>query len=118
MANIYAPDSDESSEISESETNLLDTQPWESVQITSVSAVEASDSTDADFLWLENIEENDEDSSQVTRINKTSNRRESTGQQSRGPFTNQILRNETSATRKLKACVRCRMQKIRVRRPN
>ncbi len=32
----------------------------------------------------------------------------------RGPFQDQHLREETSDTRKLKACVRCRMQKIRV----
>jgi hypothetical protein len=32
----------------------------------------------------------------------------------RGPFQDQQLREETSGTRKLKACVRCRMQKIRV----
>ncbi|KAK0121805.1 hypothetical protein ONS95_010088 [Cadophora gregata] len=31
----------------------------------------------------------------------------------RGPFLNQKLREETSNTRKLNACVRCRMQKIR-----
>jgi hypothetical protein len=36
--------------------------------------------------------------------------------QRRGPFQNQHLREETSSTRKLKACVRCRMQKIRVRK--
>jgi hypothetical protein len=34
--------------------------------------------------------------------------------QRRGPFQDQHLRYETSNTRKLKACVRCRMQKIRV----
>jgi hypothetical protein len=34
--------------------------------------------------------------------------------QRRGPFQDQQLREETSSTRKLKACVRCRMQKIRV----
>jgi hypothetical protein len=118
MKNRYAPDSDESSEISEPDTNLLDTQPWESVQISSVSAVEASDSTDADFLWLENNDELDDTFIQVTRTSNASNRRELTGQQSRRPFMNQILRNETSITRKLKACVRCRMQKIRVRRLN
>lgn len=33
--------------------------------------------------------------------------------QRRGPFQNQRLREETGNTRKLKACVRCRMQKIR-----
>ena len=32
----------------------------------------------------------------------------------RGPFLDPQLREETSNTRKLKACVRCRMQKIRV----
>jgi hypothetical protein len=32
----------------------------------------------------------------------------------RGPFQDRQLREETSDTRKLKACVRCRMQKIRV----
>ncbi|KAH7412815.1 hypothetical protein BKA64DRAFT_568269 [Cadophora sp. MPI-SDFR-AT-0126] len=31
----------------------------------------------------------------------------------RGPFLDQQLRQETSNTRKLKACVRCRMQKVR-----
>jgi hypothetical protein len=44
---------------------------------------------------------------------------ESTGKElsprkKRGPFQDQHLREETSDTRKLKACVRCRMQKIRV----
>ncbi|KAG9233443.1 hypothetical protein BJ875DRAFT_378620 [Amylocarpus encephaloides] len=33
--------------------------------------------------------------------------------QRRAPFVDQQLREETSSTRKLKACVRCRMQKIR-----
>ncbi|KAH7348510.1 hypothetical protein BKA65DRAFT_500745 [Rhexocercosporidium sp. MPI-PUGE-AT-0058] len=33
--------------------------------------------------------------------------------QRRGPFEHQKLRGETSYTRKLRACVRCRMQKIR-----
>jgi hypothetical protein len=34
--------------------------------------------------------------------------------QRRGPFQDQQLREETSNTRKIKACMRCRMQKIRV----
>jgi len=34
--------------------------------------------------------------------------------QRRGPFRDKQLRQETSNTRKLKACVRCKMQKIRV----
>ncbi|KAI1121871.1 hypothetical protein F5Y10DRAFT_255370 [Nemania abortiva] len=34
-------------------------------------------------------------------------------QRRRGPFADQRLRKETGNTRKLKACVRCRMQKIR-----
>jgi len=112
---IYAADSDESSEMSEQNDNHhLDGQPWESVQMTSVSALEPFDSTDADFLWLDDADEHDEASTQLVRIEKNSNGREFTTQQSRRPFINQALRDETSNTRKLKACVRCRMQKIRV----
>lgn len=50
-------------------------------------------------------------------ISSDSSSRESSShqQQRRGPFQSQQLREETSNTRKLKACVRCRMQKIRVR---
>jgi hypothetical protein len=118
MSTVYSIDSDESSQSSEADTNLLDEQPWENVQMASVRAMGASsDSTEADFLWLQNQEEDDESltkSSQMVRTNNSSRERESPNQQSRRPFPNEVLRNETSNTRKLKACVRCRMQKIRV----
>jgi hypothetical protein len=116
-AAVYALDSDESSDMSErNDSNQLGGQLWESVQLTSVTSFGSSDSTDADFLWLENADENGEASAQQVRTDKNLKGRDSTGQQSRRPFTNQALRDETSSTRKLKACVRCRMQKIRVSR--
>jgi hypothetical protein len=122
---LYAIDSDESSEVSEPNTNLLDTQPWENVQIASVNTVPTT--VDGDFLLLENSDVRAEDQqtpqadasngcTQFIRTSGSSKDRESPNQHSRRPFLDQNLRNETSNTRKLKACVRCRMQKIRVRK--
>jgi hypothetical protein len=123
---VYGADSDESSDVSDHDGNLLDTQPWETVQITSVStALANADSSDSDFLWLEGPDASAEDQqtaqpdalancTQLARTERSAKERELTKQQSRRPFLNETLRNETSNTRKLKACVRCRMQKIRV----
>jgi len=118
----YAVDSDVSSEVSEPNTNLLDTQSWENVQIASISTVPTT--VDGDFLLLENSDVRAEDQqtpqadasngcTQFIRTSGSSKDRESPNQHSRRPFLDQNLRNETSNTRKLKACVRCRMQKIR-----
>jgi hypothetical protein len=56
------------------------------------------------------------DSSFRWTLSDSSSRKSSSHrQQRRRPFQSQQLREETSNTRKLKACVRCRIQKIRVR---
>ena len=50
----------------------------------------------------------------VKWVSSDSTGKELSPRKKRGPFQDQHLREETSDTRKLKACVRCRMQKIRV----
>jgi hypothetical protein len=50
----------------------------------------------------------------VTWVSTDSTGKELSPKKKRGPFQDQQLREQTSDTRKLKACVRCRMQKIRV----
>lgn len=49
----------------------------------------------------------------VKWVSPDSTGKELSPRKKRGPFQDQHLREETSDTRKLKACVRCRMQKIR-----
>ncbi|PMD55147.1 uncharacterized protein K444DRAFT_538366 [Hyaloscypha bicolor E] len=49
----------------------------------------------------------------VTWVSTDSTGKELSPKKKRGPFQDQQLREQTSDTRKLKACVRCRMQKIR-----
>lgn len=50
----------------------------------------------------------------VTWVPADSTGKELSPRKKRGPFQDPQLREQTSDTRKLKACVRCRMQKIRV----
>jgi hypothetical protein len=50
----------------------------------------------------------------VTWVSADSTGKELSPKKKRGPFQDPQLREQTSDTRKLKACVRCRMQKIRV----
>ncbi|KAN0095460.1 hypothetical protein V8E51_016171 [Hyaloscypha variabilis] len=49
----------------------------------------------------------------VTWVSADSTGKELSPKKKRGPFQDPQLREQTSDTRKLKACVRCRMQKIR-----
>jgi hypothetical protein len=120
--------SESSSEASEHENNLLDAQAWENVSLAPVDQFATSaDSGGSDYIWIEECEESQavQPRPQVDALNVvasqwiqgTSNPKAggSSRQKSRGPFQDQHLRNETSNTRKLKACVRCRMQKVRVR---
>jgi len=50
----------------------------------------------------------------MTWVSADSTGKELSPKKKRGPFQDPQLREQTSDTRKLKACVRCRMQKIRV----
>jgi hypothetical protein len=90
--------------------------------------ISAPSTTQSDWTLLEKPHENFEktfllensNSKSIKWITEDSNGQELSSQkpQRRGPFMDQQLREETSSTRKLKACVRCRMQKIRVSIPH
>lgn len=79
-------------------------------------------STDSEWFLIESpseekkpVPESREEGSGLELIQWNPNQSPSaSGQRSRGPFQDMKQRAETGATRKLKACVRCRMQKIRV----
>ena len=116
-----------SSEDSENENNLLDAQAWENVSLPPVDQLATSaGSNGSDYIWIEESEESHAVQrrppldgsngavSQWVQSDGNSKARGSTRQKTRGPFQNLHLRTETSNTRKLKACVRCRMQKVRV----
>jgi hypothetical protein len=125
---LFDPSSETSSEGSENENNLLDAQPWETVSLAPVDQFATSASSNgSDYIWIEECEESQavQPMAQVDALNAVASQwiqddnntkaSGSTRQKSRGPFQDQHLRTETSNTRKLKACVRCRMQKVRVR---
>jgi hypothetical protein len=103
----------------EKEENTIDSQPWENVQINSVDQlISTDDAPDSDYHWLDDSEVNQAEdlryASQPARIESRSKDGENAKSKGRKPFQDKALRAETSNTRKLKACVRCRMQKIRV----
>jgi hypothetical protein len=102
---------------------------WEKLDIPQVSGsggqvISSATMTQSDWTLLEKPHDNFEktflldnsDSKSIKWVSEDSNLKELPSQkpQRRGPFMDQQLREETSSTRKLKACVRCRMQKIRV----
>ena len=106
-------------------------QDWEGLDIPQVSGSEsqlvssaATTKSGSYITKLAKPQENFEKTSLIDNPNTKSvmwvsvdlNAKEFSAQkpQRRGPFLDQQLREETSSTRKLKACVRCRMQKIRV----
>ena len=116
-----------SSEASENENNLLDAQAWENIALPPVDQFASSaGSNGSEYIWIEECEETPavQPRPQVDALNAVATQwiqgdsnprpRGSSRQKSRGPFQDQHLRTETSNTRKLKACVRCRMQKVRV----
>lgn len=124
-----AYDSDKSSAASENETSMLDPQAWEAVQISSMDdLVPPQDQSGADYVWLYDDPEATQSASESGKLDESSKAiqaeyrseppksLEPTQQKGRRAFQSQALRDETSNTRKLKACVRCRMQKIRVSR--
>jgi hypothetical protein len=97
---------------------------WEKLDSGTESQVISSAATaQSDWTLLEKPHENFEktfllensNSKSITWVSGDSNSKELSPQrpQRRGPFMDQQQREETSNTRKLKACVRCRMQKIR-----
>jgi hypothetical protein len=125
---LFDPSPETSSEGSENENNLLDAQQWENVSLAPVDQFATSaGSNGSDYIWIEESEESQavQPKAQVDALNAVASQwiqddnnpkaRGSTRQKSRRPFQDQHLRTETSNTRKLKACVRCRMQKVRVR---
>jgi hypothetical protein len=102
---------------------------WEKLDRPKVSGggsqvIPSATTTQSDWTLLEKPHENFEktfllensNSKSIKWVSGDSSGRELSLQkpQRRGPFMDQQLREETSSTRKLKACVRCRMQKIRV----
>jgi hypothetical protein len=106
---------------------------WEKLDIPQVSGsgsqvISSATTTQSDWTLLEKPHENFEktflldnsNSKSVKWVSEDSNGKELSSQkpQRRGPFMDQQQREETSSTRKLKACVRCRMQKIRVSIPH
>ena len=114
-------DSDMSSESSDHETHMHDMQPWEEVQIAGLEPIPTLPAPSGfDTFWLADSETIQVDipngSAQLLEAGGIPNALVSTHQHQKGrrPFQNETLRTETSNTRKLKACVRCRMQKIRV----
>jgi hypothetical protein len=120
-----ADNSDESSHESETEVSRLDSQPWENVSLIDPFAT-STGSNNSDFLWIEEHENGEPNqwTSLIESHQKTGAQSvqdmsylavEANRQNIRRPFQDQDLRAETSKTRGLKACVRCRMQKIRVR---
>ncbi|KAF2092916.1 hypothetical protein NA57DRAFT_49246 [Rhizodiscina lignyota] len=125
MTGQFGEDSDRSSEASDRNADVVDSQPWESGQIPSVEPLGTSvDSSGSEFIWIEDSETTNiaqhpiepnisNGSTQLVRADRSSRSAVSTQQKNRGKFQDQTLRTETSRTRKLKACVRCRMQKIR-----
>lgn len=125
---VFNSSPETSSEASENENNLVDTQAWENVSLAPIDQFATSaGSSGSDYIWIEECEESQtvQPRPQVDALNTVASQwiqgasnpkaRGSTRQKSRGPFQDQHLRAETSNTRKLKACVRCRMQKVRVR---
>jgi hypothetical protein len=118
LSRTHSTDSNQSSQTSELDVSQLDGQAWENIPISSSSAIGFPPvSIDADFLWLPN---DDEDarasmggSQSIDSTTKISEDQELTRKKSRKPF-DPTSRRKTSDTRKSKACVRCRMQKIRV----
>jgi hypothetical protein len=112
-------------------SNLLGSPQWEEVQIASVAAMESHvPFNESSALWVDDVDEHHghhqgngteppsaigspSGLSQTAQSPKGLSDGEYTRSKSRGPFSNQALREETSITRRLKACVRCRMQKMR-----
>jgi len=124
---LFDSSPDTSSEGSENENNLLDAQAWENLPFAPVDQFATSaGSNGSDYIWIEECEESQETQpkAQVDALNAVASQwirgdnNPKARQKSRGPFQDQHLRTETSNTRKLKACVRCRMQKVRVRVPH
>jgi hypothetical protein len=118
--------SDTSSQGSEHEISHLDAQPWETVSLTDPLGPTAGSST-SEILWIEDNEGsqpsqkgNDQailnlNASYMIQNDGNALAVSPLRQKSRGAFQDQNLRAETRKTRALKACVRCRMQRVRVR---
>lgn len=120
------PDSDESEPLNESDS-------WEDLRLPRTSGTESqlassAGSTSSDWSLIEMVEgihsrshDSFEKSSHVDNskshlqwIDSSSKESSSRKPLRRGPFQDKQLQEETSETRRRKACVRCRMQKIRV----
>ncbi|PGG95439.1 hypothetical protein AJ79_10054, partial [Helicocarpus griseus UAMH5409] len=116
----YVEDNEGGGQILWGADNALISQTFESVNILGTS----HGSSTSDWELVEHPQKESETSKELPtpssgedsfrwvscEPNQPSSRRR---QQRRGPFQNQQLREETGNTRKTKACVRCRMQKIR-----
>lgn len=107
-------------------THSIEPRRWEHAQIHSVRRMSIpSDPSIADYVWLSNDPElntlhqgtvestSDEQDSELPVAGPDSDASKRL-QVRRGPFKTPALREQTSNTRKLKACVRCRTQRIRV----
>lgn len=107
-----------------------DNQHWVNVGFPSMKKLTPpTDATHSDTRWLPNdpareapilqqagsLNHMPQEPETTVATSNEQNKAPARGQQkSRQPFSSQVLREETSATRKLKACVRCQMQKTRV----
>jgi hypothetical protein len=125
-----ARDQESSSQDSEdeNESSRLDAESWENIPIIDPLATSAGTNA-SEMFWLDDQEavqsegiRSRQDSSGDSKAlsqwishDGGSVSPSSARQKSRRPFQDESLRQETSKTRGLKACVRCRMQKVRVR---
>jgi hypothetical protein len=105
--------------------SIVESPQWQDAQIASIAANKPYD--DRNDAWLSDAQvlaststrpasgvDSPPTSIQMVHSSSTASDWDIVKHQGRSPFTDKALREETSATRKLKACVRCRMQKIRV----
>jgi hypothetical protein len=107
--------------------SIADSPQWEDVQIPSI--LENAPYNDQSDAWINEhqilqvggpsthpalIANSPSASNQMVRSSSTISDLDVVKHPGRRPFSDKQLRDETSATRKLKACVRCRFQKTRV----
>jgi hypothetical protein len=105
--------------------SIVESPQWHDVQIASIAANKPYD--DRNDAWLNDAQvlaststrpasgvDSPNTSDQMLHSSSPVGNWDIVKHPGRSPFTDKNLRDETSATRKLKACVRCRMQKIRV----
>jgi hypothetical protein len=125
---VFAEEPDSSASDLDPIPSTLDDQPWENVSLTDPLAVPKVSETADYLLWIEHEDNRgnqqnlnkdipDLSTSQWDQQERSLMAPTALRQKHRGKFVDEQLRAETSQTRRLKACIRCRMQKIRVGYP-